>query len=297
MRIPGLRGVSPRVVASESVREFMDDDMGTYGAALTYHVFFALFPFLLFLIALLGVLRLQGFFDWLLAQARMVLPRDALGLVEGVIQEVQTQRDGGLVSLGILVAVLAASAGVRSTMNALNTAYDVEEGRPLWKRYALSVVYTVALAVMVILAAGLMFIGPQVMEWIAKHVGLGELIVVLWTWLRIPVAALLLMLAVSIVYYAAPNVDQEFRYVTPGSVLAVVLWVVVSLAFSFYVSRFANYGATYGSIGAVIVLMLYIYVSSLAFLMGGEVNAVIEHHVPKAKGPREPAEEEQRLRG
>lgn len=292
MRIPGLRGVSPRVVAKESVQEFMDDDMGTYGAALTFHVFFALFPFIVFLLALLGVLQLHAFFDWILARARVVLPSDAMSVVQGVVQEVQSQRDGGLLSFGILVAIWAASAGIRSTMNALNAAYDVEEGRPVWKRYAFSIAYTLGLAVMVIAAVGLMFIGPQVMLWIAEQVGLGHPVVVLWRWLRIPVAALLLMLAVSIVYYAAPNVDQKFRYVTPGSVLAVVLWVVLSLAFSFYVGRFANYGATYGSIGAVIVLMLYIYISSLVLLLGGEVNAVIEHHAPRAKGPCEPAEEE-----
>ncbi len=277
MRIPGLAGIGPGELGKRSVKEFLGDDMTTYAAALAYHVLFALFPFVIFLVALLGFLNIPQFFDWLLEQARTALPQQAAGQVEQVIRQIQGQAQGGLLSFGIIAAIWAASAGVRSLMNALNAAYDVQESRPAWKRYLLSILYTIGLAVMLIVAAGLMLIGPQVAEWIAGQVGLGNLFLTLWTWLRWPVAVLLLMLALAIVYYAAPNVSQPFRFITPGSVLAVIVWILASLGFSYYVSNFGSYGATYGSLGAVVVLLLYFFISSAVLLLGAEVNAEIYH--------------------
>ena len=289
MPIPGLRGVGPGELAKRSIKEFLADDMATYAAALAYHVLFALFPFAIFLIALLGVLHIPGFFDWLLGQARTALPQDAYGRVEQVIGQVRGQARGGLLSFGIVAALWAASSGVRSLMNALNAAYDVEESRPAWRRYPLSILYTVGLAVMLILAAGLMLVGPRAAEWIAGQAGLGNAVVALWTWLRWPVAVLLLGLAVAVVYYVAPDVDQPFRLVTPGSVLAVVAWVAASLGFSYYVANVANYGATYGSLGGVVVLLLYFFLSAAVLLLGAEVNAVI-HHAASGSEPAPPGE-------
>lgn len=287
MQVPGFRGVPVRDVAKESVKEFLDDDMATYAAALAYQVLLSLFPFIIFLIALLSFLRIPGFFNWLVEQARGVLPEDALGQVTEVIGEVQNQREGGLLSFGIIAAVWIASAGIRSTMNAMNAAYGVEEGRPAWKRYLVSILYTLGLAVVIVVAVGLMLVGPQVMTWLTEQFGMDQLFVTLWRWLRLPVAVVLLMLAVALIYYFAPNVDQRFRFITPGTVLAVIVWVAASLGFSYYVSNFANYSATYGSIGAIIVLLLYFFLSSLVLLFGAEVNAVIEHHAPQGKAPGE----------
>jgi membrane protein len=283
MQIPGFRGVRVRHVAKESVRCFLEDDMATYAAALAYQVLFAFFPFIIFLIALLSFLRAPGFFEWLMEQARAVLPQDAMGQVTEVIGEVQNRREGGLLSFGIILAIWVASSGVRSTMNALNNAYNVAEARPMWKRYLMSILYTLGLAVMLVLAVGLMLIGPQVITWLTEQFGLDQLFVALWTWLRIPVAILLMMLAVAMIYYFAPNVEQKFRFITPGAVLAVISWVVASLAFSYYVSNFGNYSATYGSVGTVIMLLLYFFISSAVLLFGAEVNAVIEHHAPEGK--------------
>jgi membrane protein len=174
-------------------------------------------------------------------------------------------------------------------MQAFNAAYDVEESRAAWKRYLLSVVYTVGLAALIILATGFMLIGPQVVAWLSQHLPIGQLFVTLWAWFRWPLAVLLLMLAVAIVYYVTPNVEQDFRFITPGSVLAVLIWVLASLGFTYYVSNFGNFGATYGSLGAVIVLLLYFFISSAVLLFGAEVNAVIEHHAPEGKDPGEKA--------
>ncbi|WP_163029867.1 YihY/virulence factor BrkB family protein, partial [Pseudomonas viridiflava] len=152
-----------------------------------------------------------------------------------------------------------------------------------WKLFPLSILYTVGIAGMLLAAAAFMVLGPQVMNWIAAQIGMEEFIVTLWTILRWPAIILLLMVAVALIYYVMPDVKQEFRFITPGSVLAVVVWIVASLAFGFYVKTFADYNAMYGSIGAIIVLLLYFYISAAVLLLGAEMNAVIEHMSAEGK--------------
>src|SRR3989338_2083894 len=262
MLFPDLEGVGLGTVLKRAVMDFIGDELPTYSSALAFQLFFSLFPFLLFLIALIGVLDLQPFFDWLRQQAE-------------------------LFSVAILVALWTASAGVRSTMDAMNKAYGVKEGRPTWKRLPLSLFYTVAIALVLLLAAGLVVLGPQVMNWLAQQVGLERIVVILWTWLRWPVAVLLLMVVVAAVYYLAPDVEQEFRFITPGSVLAVAVWILASLGLGFYVQNFADYNATYGSIGAIIIFLFYLYISAAVLLFGAELNAVIEHQAREGKAPGE----------
>lgn len=163
----------------------------------------------------------------------------------------------------------------------------MEEGRPTWKRIPLSVLYTVGVAAFLLAAAGLMVTGPQVMNWLAGQLGIEDVVVLLWNWLRIPVAVLLLMMVVASVYYLLPDVKQEFRFITPGSVLAVLVWLVASMGFSYYAKNFATYNAMYGSIGAIIILLLYLYISAAVLLFGAELNAVIEHHSREGKKPGE----------
>lgn len=288
MRFMDMRGLSlgPWKLIKLTVKEFLDDEMPTYAAALAYQGLFSLFPFLLFLIALLGFLHLPEFFDFLRQQADYVLPAQALEQVNPVIDQLQ-QRQGGLLSIGIIVALWSSSAAVRSLMTALNAAYDVREARPPWKRIPLSVLYTFGIVGMLLAVAALMILGPQVMGWIAGHFGLEDYVVVLWSILRWPVIVLLMMMAVAVIYYVTPNVKQRFRFITPGSVLAVVLWIAASLGFGYYVKNFADYNAMYGSVGAIIVLLLYFYISSAVLLLGAELNAVIEHHLPHGKNPGE----------
>jgi membrane protein len=203
-----------------------------------------------------------------------VLPPDAMNLVNTVLAELQTPQ-GGLMSFAVAIALWSASAAVVETMNALNVAYDVKERRPAWKRTLVSILYTLALAIMLGLAAGLMLTGPAFLGWLAQFVGLGAVFIAIWTWVRWPVAALLLMVAAALVYYAAPNLKQRFRLISPGAVIAVSVWILASIGFAFYVQTFANYNKTYGSMGAVIILLLYFFLSSAVFLFGAEVNAVI----------------------
>ncbi|WP_407296054.1 YihY/virulence factor BrkB family protein [Stutzerimonas zhaodongensis] len=282
MAMLNTRGIGSFELLKRTFKEFSNDDMTTYASALAYRAIFSLFPFLLFLISLLGLLDLQEFFTWLREQVSLVLPPDALNLVNPVIDELQ-EKKGGFLSVGILVALWSASIGVRSLMNAMNKAYDVDEGRPTWKLILLSVVYTIGLALILLATAALMSIGPQVIEWLADQVGLKDIVVTLWTWLRWPVVVVLMMLMLAVIYYVTPDVEQEFRFITPGSVLAVIVWIAASVAFGLYVQNFGNYDATYGSIGAVIVLLLYFYISAAVLLFGAEMNAVIEHASAEGK--------------
>jgi membrane protein len=254
--------------------EFSADDMTTYAAALAYRLIFSIFPFLIFLTALLGFLGAPQFFTWMRDQAAYLLPQQAMDAVENVLSELQTPQ-GGLMSVGIALAIWSASAGVLGTMDALNVAYEVKERRPMWKRILVAILYTFALAIMLIVAAALMISGPAFLTWLTHYVGLDQLFITIWAWIRWPIAVFLLMLAVALVYWAAPNVKQPFRFITPGSVLAVTIWVAASLGFGFYVQNFADYNQTYGSLGAVIILLFYFYLSAAVLLFGAELNAVI----------------------
>jgi membrane protein len=289
MIFPELRQLPLGKVMVRTVSEFLDDEMSTYASALAYQMLFSLFPFLLFLIALIGFLHLPDFFSWLRLQSELVLPPQALEQVNPVIDQLQ-QSKGGLLSIGIVIALWTASAGVRLMMSAMNAAYDVVEARPVWKRIPLSVAYTIGIAMMMLAVAALMVTGPQVMNWIAAQIGMEEFIVTLWTILRWPLIVMLLMVAVALIYYVMPDVKQEFRFITPGSVLAVVVWIIASLGFGYYVKTFADYNAMYGSIGAIIVLLLYFYISAAVLLLGAEMNAVVEHMSAEGKDKGEKVE-------
>ena len=271
-----LHGVSTFSIIKRTFRNFIDDDMPTYAAALSYRALFSLFPFLLFLIAMLSFLNLGNFFTWLREQAALVLPATAQEVIDPVITDLQSGKNS-IFSVAIVVAIWVASNGIRSLMNAMNKAYNVRESRPGWKLYSLSVLYTIGIAIVLLVAAALMVVGPQWIEWMGSWVGLGDMAVTLWAWLRWPAAILLLMLVVAILYYLMPDVEQAFRFITPGSVVAVIIWIAASLGFGFYVSNFSNYDAMYGGIGAMIVLLLFFYISSAVLLLGAELNATIEH--------------------
>ena len=279
-----LGGLSTGTLIKRTLSEFSADEMPTFAAALAFQMLLSLFPFLLFLIALLGFLHLPQFFDWIREQAAMFLPPVALETVDEVIAQLQ-KRQVGLLSFGILFALWTASAGVRALMVAMNGAYDVSETRPAWKRFPLSLLYTLGIAAMLLVAAALMLGGPLLIDWLATQFGLQSLAAGIWTTLRWPLVVVLMMLAVALLYYLAPDVEQEFRFITPGSILAVVVWIAASLGFAYYVQNFGDYDATYGSVGAVIVLLLYFYISAAVLLLGAELNAVIEHHARDGKDP------------
>lgn len=274
-RLKSLRNIRLVAFIERVVKEYIQDDMVTYAAALSYHSLFAMAPFLLFFVSLLDTLDLSEYIDWFLDNAQRVLPHEAFGVVEGVADEIRSRDQSSIISVGAIVAVWSASVGVRALMNALNSAYGVPETRAVWKKYLFSILLTLSTAVLLVLASLLMVVGPQAAEWGAELFGFGETFVTLWTWLRWPVIVFLLILMAALAFYVVPNISQPFRLITPGAVFAVLVWLVASWGFTFYVTHFANYDAVYGSIGGIIVLMLFLFISSNVLLLGAEINAEV----------------------
>lgn len=265
--------------------------MTTFAAALAYRGLFGLFPLILILVVLVGVFGLPDFFDRLIGLGgsqqvpRPLEPVVEQGRVQGqslrrMVEQAQERAAGELLFFGLAVALWSVSALARTLIEAFNTAYEVPETRAGWKRGALSVAFGPFLALMAIVSVGLMLIGPRLVERIAEGIGLDELVVLLWGWLHLPLALLLLATALSLVYRFGPDARQSFRSVVVGAIFAVTLWAICSVGFSFYLANFADYGLTYGSLGAAVGLLFYLYLSASVVLLGAEVNAAIFHAVP-----------------
>jgi membrane protein len=283
-------------LGKRSIRSFAGHSMPTHASALAYQGLFALFPFILFLGVLLVVLQIDEFFDQLLEQARSQPPPEVPGLLEPVLEQTrsalpeevlaavverlvgqgQEVAESELLPFGIVFFAIWSASGLAWTLlEALNTVHEVEETRPLWRRFMLSVVFAPVLAVLVIVGAGLLLLGSQLTGWLAGRIGLNEAFVAAWWWVRLPVALILLTLAVSVIYHLVPNTARPIRFVAPGAVVAVIAWALASLAFSFYLSNFANYGVIYGGLGTAIALLVYLYLSAAALLLGAEVNEAV----------------------
>jgi membrane protein len=282
-----LGGPGAKELARRVVHEVQKDECLGRAAQLAYYFLFALFPFLLFLTTLLGYLPVPDLLDRLLETLGQMLPGEAFRLVQDNIRQLVSGQRGGLLSFGILAALWTSSGALTAIIDSLNRAYDVEEGRPFWKVRLTAIGLTVGLSVFVVVALVLLTFGPQIGGWVADLVGLGRAFELTWNILRWPAIVGLLVVATALVYYFAPDVEQEWKWITPGSVCAVLGWLLASLGFAFYVNRFGSYNATYGSIGAVIVLLTWMYVTGLFVLIGGEINAEIEHAAPSGKDPGE----------
>jgi membrane protein len=280
-----------------ATRKFFEHRMSTYAAALAYRGLFGLFPFVLILVVLAGVMGLSAFVGRMDEQtnsesSRQLEPvvergREQIQPLERMIEQAEERARGELLIFGVAVALWSTSALARTLTEAFNAAYEVAETRPGWKRLTLSLAFGPVLALVVIVSVGLMLIGPRLVERIAEVVGLDEVFVFLWGWLRFPVALSLLAVVVSLVYRFGPDARQRFRSVGVGAALAVVLWAVSSIGFSFYLANFADYGVTYGSLGAAVGLLFYLYLTASVVLLGAEVNAAIYHALPDGMMERE----------
>jgi membrane protein len=282
-----LGGLSVKELGRRVIHEIQEDDCLGRAAQLAYYFLFALFPFFLVLTTLLGYLPVPNLMDRLMEMLAGILAGDALKLVQDNVHEVVTSQRGGLLSFGILAALWTSSSAITAIVDGLNRAYDVEEGRPYWKVRLIAIFLTVGISLFIIFSLILLTFGPQIGGWIADQVGLGRVFQIAWNLLRWPVIVGLIILAMALVYYVAPDVEQRWQWITPGSLVAVIGWLLASLGFSFYVNNFGSYNATYGSIGAVIVLLTWMYVSGFFVLVGGEINAEIEHAASSGKDPGE----------
>jgi membrane protein len=260
-----------------TVQEFQRDDALGLAAQLAYYLILALFPFILVLVSLMGTFGSEELASEVLGYFRQVMPEEAYKIIETFTGNIISgdAKAPGLLSFGILFTIWVASGAFAALINALNRAYDVQETRPFWKVRGIAILMTLGLSVLILAGVLLLVLGPQIGATIANVFGLGDLFLLVWDIARWPVALLFMVFTVALLYYFAPDVDQPFRWITPGGLIGVLLWVLASLAFNFYVSNFGSYNKTYGSIGAVIVLLLYLYISSLTILFGATLNATL----------------------
>jgi membrane protein len=263
-------------VMKRTVKEIADDNCLGLAAQLAFYFLMALFPALLFLVALIGYLPVENVLSQLLAGLGTVAPQELVRLLRGQLEQISEGSQASLLTLGIIGAIWSSSAAMVAIIDALNRAYDVAEWRPWWKRRLLAVLLTVALALFIIVALTLVLVGPSMAFRLAAWFDLGSAIALLWTVIRWPVILFCVVFGVDLVYHFAPNRRGRWAWITPGSLLATALWIVSSLAFRVYVTNFGDYTATYGAIGGAIVTMLWFYVSSIAILIGAELNGVIE---------------------
>lgn len=273
-----------------------DDGCAEYAAAMAYYLLFALFPFFLFLTTLIGYLPFPNLLEFILDTMKRFLPEQAFALLQDNIRALFSNKKGGLLSLGILLALWTSSSAITAIMDVMNRLYAVKEGRPFWKVRLTAIFLIAVLSVLFILALVLLMFGSKIGGFIADITGLGQVFAVGWNVALAPVVLFMLVLAVAMIFYFTPDVEQKWKWISPGSVVAIPLWVVASLAFSFYINNFGSYDKTYGSIGAVIVLLLWLYISGFIILIGAEINAVIEHSSQEGKEPGEKVEDEHEKR-
>jgi membrane protein len=274
-----------------TVKEISEDHLAAFAGNLTYKGLFALFPFAVFMLSLLGLFGAPDLLNYLLEQARVVLPNDVVGLLEEQLLGIAQTKAQGAFTAGAIVSLLLALWGVsgafRSVMEAMNVMYEIEEDRPFWKVYGISVFLSLGVAALLITALVLVVFGPEIGGAVADVVGLGFVFELAWNIVKWPVLIGIVLFAFALVYYFAPDVEQRFRYVSPGSLMAVAMWLLFSLLFRLYVENFGSYSATFGSFAGIIILMLYIYYSSFIMLVGAEMNQVIEEYVPEGKNEGE----------
>jgi membrane protein len=274
-----LGGLRWKELGTRVLKQVDKDDVFGRAAQLSFYFLLALFPLLLFLTVLLGYLAESGtrIRDRLLSYLTALLPVSASDLVYTTVDDITQAKGGGKLSFGILAALWASSTGMAALIRSLNVAYNVEEARPWWKQRLVSIGLTIALAVLIISALILLLAGEGIGETIAGSFGLGRAFTMTWKIVQWPLVFGFALLSFNLAYYFAPNLkDQNWKWLTPGAVAGVLLWLLISFAFRGYLRFFNTYSVTYGSLGAVIILMLWFYFTGAAILIGGEVNSEIE---------------------
>ena len=280
-----------------TIRELRDDNLTDWAAALTYYSVLALFPGLIVLVAILGLVgQHPETTNALLDIVDDVGPASAVDTFRGPIESVVKSNGGAgaLIGVGLLVAIWSASGYIGAFMRAMNAIYEVEEGRPFWKLRPLQIVITIAMVLLLALVAISIVVTGPLARAIGDQVGLGDTAITIWNIAKWPVIVAIVMGMFTVLYYVAPNVRQQrLRWVTPGGIVAVVLWLLASAGFGLYVANFASYDKTYGSLGGVIVFLIWLWLSNLALLFGAEFDAELERSRQLAAGL--PAEESLQL--
>jgi len=264
-------------LARRVLQGLTEDELFTRAAALSFYFIFALFPMTLSLIAILGLFaKTHDIHTAVLRPFGELAPQSALALVEDTLRrELGQYSSGWKLALGLLLALWSGANGVSSIMDALCRCYRIRDSRPYWKRMLIAMGLTAIVSGLTIAALGIVFYGGDLAELVGGRVGLSRLAIVMWEVAAWPIALFFVLFSLALIYYLGPDIDLRWRWFTPGSVVGVLAWVVASLLLRAYLHFFNTYSRTYGSLGAVMVLLLWLYLTGLAILMGGKINAEI----------------------
>ncbi|WP_082087886.1 YihY/virulence factor BrkB family protein [Domibacillus indicus] len=254
------------------LRRVKASDVPGVAAQMAYFFLLALFPLMIFMVTLLGYLPIDPteIFDIV----KNFAPSESLNLVQDTLREVTSNQNGGLLSVGVIGTIWSASNAMNAVIKGLNYAYDVKETRAFYIARGLSILLTFAFILVIGTMLILQVFGQQIGEFAFNYLGMGDEFLSIWTWIRFLLPPVVLFLVFVGLYYLAPNLKVKYVTVLPGALFATIGWILVSLCFSFYVNNFGNYSATYGSIGGVIILMIWLYLSAMIILIGGEINAL-----------------------
>jgi membrane protein len=260
-----------------------EDDVSGLAAEMAYRFFLAIFPFFIFLAALggfvAGAINVENPTDNVMDLIGDALPEETATVFRGELENVIEGQNPGLLSVGIIGTILAAAGGMNTVIKGFNRVHRVEETRKFWQKYALTIGMVVLAGAAIIAAFFLMVAGQVFGMAVAEEIGLGTIAGRLFTLARWPVVAFMLLLAAAFLFWIAPNIKLPFQLISPGAVVFVVIWLVATYAFGFYVSNFGQYNATYGALGAVVILLLWFYLSSFVLLIGAEINSLITREV------------------
>ncbi len=268
-------GGNVKRVIRNAYNDIMQNHTMAMAAGLSYYFVLSLFPLLILLAAIVAYLPIPNLFDTVLGTMARVVPADSMGLVRKIVASIVTPRRGGLLTFGILGTLWSASGGFNSLIEALNVAYDIPETRPIWKTRLVAIELMFVVGALMVVGIGVMLVGPQFGGWLAGKVGLSDQFADLWNYLRWALSIAFTVLAVEIIYFLGPNVRQRFLSTITGAVIGVGSWIGASYGLSLYFQTFANFNKTYGTLGAAVALLVWLYYSWFAILVGAEINSEI----------------------
>jgi membrane protein len=283
-------GLTPKLFAKELWRQIHRNRTFDLAAQFAYWSLLALFPFCIFLLTIIGYIPLHGLDEQVLQGINRVMPTQAAALFERTLHEVVGRQRGALLALALIGSVWSATGGMASTLTALNRAYGVEETRPWWRRKLLCIAMTVGAALLMIVSTAALLIGPAIVHRAAGFLELQSAFDAAWRWIRWPVIVCGVLFAVDLVYFFLPNVKLRFRMISPGATVAVGLWVAVSHGLNVYARHFHSFARTYGTLGAAVMMMMWLYLTGLVIILGGEINGILDRHAVVERAPEaEPA--------
>ncbi len=277
--------------AKEMVIDAMRDHLGAFAAALAFRILFATLPFLIFVLSVLGTFHQEALVSRLFDLVALAMPQPVVALVQGEFLYLTQNEARGAFTVGavvaILVALVVASTAFRSIAEAMNMMYGVEDTRPMLRRYVLGVLLSLAVAGLLVVASVLVAYGSDIGNAVADAIGLGSYFRLVWEVAQWPVLIVFVLLAFGLVYYFAPDVEQKFRYIAPGAILGVVLWLTFTIGFLLFLRHVHVYTSVYGALAGIAIHMLYMYYTSYILLLCANVNHIIEAHSPGGKRPGE----------